>query len=162
MNEIQLLCSIVVFIIVPILLFCIFKKREYRTVQEREQAASLLKEEAELLEKQKRKNKASVAIKLMHVLGNKYTLELQNTGGIPLRNVEMELLLADGEDNPFLIPEFEKKFPINRLQVGTVVTLSVTQYASSPSVYNIRVRWTEPNGARVEDQVYVDVSALSA
>jgi len=70
----------------------------------------------------------------------------------------MELLLEENQAQPFVLAEYNKKFPVRRLVAGNTVTLTTVQYATSPFVYNIILRWTEPDGSRVEDQIYVGVS----
>ncbi|RUR10546.1 hypothetical protein [Legionella sp. km772] len=75
------------------------------------------------------------------------------------KNPRLYQLLDENQANPIVLSEFKKKFPITRLGVRKYVTLTTVQYATSPSVYNILLRWTEPDGSRVADQVYVPVEA---
>lgn len=127
---------------------------------ERECAAVLAKKEEDA-KKKAFKKKGELTVKLTHdpepENEHSFKFEIVNTGGIILRNIEMHLLLSETEDNPILVPEYNKKLPIQRLQVGESVAIHATQFAGSPTKYSILLRWSEPGGARVEDQMYVSV-----
>lgn len=158
MTEYQL-TWILVIILIPFILLTLYRIKEQKTFKKRLLAAELaLKEQENLSVKKNKKKRGEISLKLTHQDSDHYLLELSNSGDVILRNIEMELLLEENQAHPFVLAEYNKKFPVRRLVAGNAVTLTTVQYATSPSVYNISLRWTEPDGSRVEDQIYVGVS----
>ncbi len=155
MTEYQL-GWILVLIIIPFTLLALYRRREQKIFKARLLAAELALQDQEMSEKKKKK-KAELSVKLIHQGTDHYLLELLNSGNVILKNIEMDLLLDENQANPLVLAEYTKKFPIRRLVAGKSVTVTAVQYATSPTTYNVRVRWTEPDGSRVEDQLYVGV-----
>ena len=144
---------IFVLILFPFILLAFFRRKEQKLFKKRLLAAELaLKEHETATDKKKNLKKSGITVTLTHQDSDHYLLEL-------LRNIEMELLLEENQAHPFVLAEYNKKFPVSRLISGKAVTITTVQYATSPSVYNIRVHWTDPDGARVADQIYVEVSS---
>ena len=152
MIDYPLRTLLLVLFVLPILLMFLNRRKEQKREKERSLVTNLMKSEYGLSEKNQR---GSVLIDVQYEENNHYKLVITNNGNIILRNIEMQLLLEAHEPNPLFPKEYQKKFPVIRLNPGDTVTLDATQYPSSPNLYNIRVSWTEPKGVRVEDQVYV-------
>lgn len=148
---------ILILIILPFVFLLLYRNKEKKIFEKRAQAAFLAKEEQERREKIKKKEKAGITITLKQEDTNYYTLELLNSGGVALKSVELDLLLEDKENSPISSAEYEKKFPIRMLKIGERVTLSAIDYTEGPITYNVLVKWTEPNGVRVKDQIYVSI-----
>jgi hypothetical protein len=144
---------LLVLFVLAIILLCVKRRKKEKREEERKLVTSLMKNEYGTLGK--RVLRGSVFIDILHEENDHYKFVISNNGTIILRNIEIKLLLEAHEPNPLFPKEYQKKFPISRLNLGETVTLDATQYPTSPNVYNIRVRWTEPKSVRVEDQVYV-------
>jgi len=151
-NELE---WIVFFLLMPFILLAIYRIKEHKKQKVRELAAEKIKQDHAFVEKKKKAKKPQVSVTLNLIGGNDYTLEIKNTGGTLLKNVEMELLLEDHQESPLIKQEYEKIFPVAQLAVGQTVSLHAVQHAGCPQTYNVRVRWAVSGGDRLEDQFYV-------
>lgn len=105
----------------------------------------------------KTKPKSNISVQLIHVFNDNYKFEITNNTKLDVKNVEMELLLKDPKDSPISADEYASKLPIRKLLSGTSVTVLARLYPSSPKTYNAVLKWTDSDGARVKDEVFVSV-----
>lgn len=101
------------------------------------------------------KKKQHMSVELVHYNGNHYGFEISNNTKSDVKDVEMELLLKEDDDNPLNLTEFNNIFPIQRFAKNSTITLSATLYSGSPSIYNVVLGWTTPDGSRVKDELRV-------
>ncbi|MDE2465492.1 MAG: hypothetical protein KGO02_17530 [Alphaproteobacteria bacterium] len=87
--------------------------------------------------------------------GKSLRFRLKNVGEAEARDAEIELLLQRPEDNPIITSEYAEKFPAKHLAPGSSVTLIAAIHVGSPSAYNAVLSWTNPDGSRVKEEVYV-------
>lgn len=155
---IKILQLLIITVVVLLAVYLVLKLRaRKREALQREYAATLVQQELELLAKKEKMKKGAVSVKIVHQENNNYQFEITNSGGIDLRQVEMQLLLDDEDDNPINPSEYADKLPISRLKKGTVVNINATQYAGSPTKYNLVLRWIEPDGSKVEDELCINL-----
>ncbi len=117
--------------------------------------AELAKKQLEILLREEHgKNKARLSLALFRD-GNTYRFRVTNISEVDARDVEMNILLAKPNDNPIVGSEYAEKFPAKRLSPGTSVTLIAALHLGSPTAFNARLRWKDPDGSQVEEETYV-------
>lgn len=117
--------------------------------------AELAKKQLEiLLREEQGKNKARLSLQLVRD-GKTFRFCITNISDVDAHDVEMELLLSKPGDNPIISSEYARKFPAKRLSPNTSVTLIAALHLGSPTAFNARLRWKNPDGAQVEEETYV-------
>jgi hypothetical protein len=107
-----------------------------------------------LLREEKGKNTARLSLQLYRD-GKTYRFRVSNISDVDAKDVDMQLIMQKKEDNPLIASEYSEKFPIKRLQPGTSVSLIAAIHLGSPSAYNALLKWSNPDGSRVEEETYV-------
>lgn len=99
------------------------------------------------------KHKAHLSLDLVRVGRNNFRFYITNRGEAEARDVEMELLVHPNK-NPIPQSEYNEQFPVKRLQPGSSVSLIAALHLGSPTAYNARMSWTNPDGSRIEEEIY--------
>jgi hypothetical protein len=160
-NDILIIMGKLVSITICILLaiyFYLKRRAAKREALQRAYAETLAKQERELFEKREKMKRGAVSVKIVHIENNNYQFQIINSGGVDVTNVEMKLLLGESADDPIIPSEYDTKLPIVKLARGNMVSIDAVQYAGCPTKYTILLKWVEPKGARVRDEVCIDLS----
>lgn len=116
--------------------------------------SELAKKQLEMLHREDAgKNKARLSLDLVREGRTNFRFHIRNLGDAEATDVELELLV-DSKNNPIVQDEYDEKFPIKRLQPGSSVSLIAALHLGSPMAYNAKMRWTNPDGSRVEEEMY--------
>ena len=107
-----------------------------------------------LLREEKGKNTARLSIDLF-LDGKTHRFRITNISEVEARDIEMELLLKKPEDSPLVSSEYDEKFPASTLLPGSSITLIAALHFGSPMAYNVLLKWTNPDGSKVQDETYV-------
>jgi hypothetical protein len=107
-----------------------------------------------LLREEKGKNTARLSIDLFRDRET-HRFRITNISDVEARDVEMELLLEKSGDSPVIPSEYDEKFPASKLPPGSSITLIAALHFGSPLAYNVLLKWTNPDGSRVEETTYV-------
>ena len=105
-----------------------------------------------LLRDESGKHMARVSLDLVRE-GQGFRFYVRNLGDEDARNVDMELIIAPN-NSPIIQSEYHEKFPVRRLQPGSSVSLIAALHLGSPTAYNAKISWTNPDGSRVEEEMY--------
>ena len=89
--------------------------------------------------------------------GKGYRFVLANVSDVDATNIDIEPLLQRAEDNPIIASEYAEKFPLKRLPPGASIRLIAAIAFSSPSAFNFRVSWSNPNGTVVTEENFVSL-----
>lgn len=106
-----------------------------------------------LLREDKEKIQARLAFDLVRD-GKSFRFRISNISTVDARDVEMELLLANPKDSPIIKSEYAQKMPAKQLAPGSAVTLIAALHLGSPTAFNARLKWRNPDGSISEDQTY--------
>jgi hypothetical protein len=106
-----------------------------------------------LLRDETGKHKAHLSLDLVREGQNNFRFYIRNVGEAEARDVELKLLV-DAQRNPIVKSEYNEKFPIDRLQPGSSVSFIAALHLGSPTAYNATMSWTNPDGSRVEEEMY--------
>jgi len=118
--------------------------------------AELAKKQLEiLLREEKGKSTARLSLDLVREHKSSFRFYLRNVSDVDARDVELELLLAHPEYTPIIASEYAQKFPAKRIGPGSSISLIAALTLSTPTAYNARLKWTNPDGSRVVDETYV-------
>lgn len=119
--------------------------------------AELAKKQLEiLLREEKGKNTARLSLDLIRD-GKSHRLVLKNVSEVEATDVEIEPLLQRAEDNPIVASDYAEKFPLRKLAPGSQIRLLAAIYLSSPSAFNFRVNWKNPDGAAMSEECFVSL-----
>ena len=117
--------------------------------------AELAKKQLEiLLREEMGKNAARLSLDLFRD-GKTHRFRITNISAVEARDVEMELLVKKPEDSPIITSEYAEKFPAKKLMPGSSISLIAAIHYGSPSAYNARLKWVNPNGTIVQEETYV-------
>lgn len=106
-----------------------------------------------LLREDKEKTQARIALDLVRD-GKSFRFRISNISTVDAYDVQMELLLDNSKDSPLIRSEYEQKMPAKKLSPGSAVTLIAALHLGSPTAFNARLKWRNPNGTVTEDQTY--------
>jgi hypothetical protein len=109
-----------------------------------------------LLREEKGKNAARLSLSLVRD-GKNYRLVLKNISDVQATDIDIEPLLQRKEDNPIIPSEYAGKFPLQKLPPGAEVGLHAVIFLSSPSAFNFRLSWKNPDGAAVVEEAFVSL-----
>jgi hypothetical protein len=150
--------SIVVSCIAVVLSLVVWngQRRMQREANDLQRATSeLAKKQLEiLLREEQGKNSARLSVSLKRD-GKGFKFWITNISDVDAKDVDFALVVARPEDNPLVKSEYEQKFPAKRLQPGESVSLLAALFLSSPTGFNTTLKWTNPDGTRIEDETYV-------
>ena len=107
-----------------------------------------------LLREEKGKNAARLSLDLFQD-GKTYRFRVTNISEVDARDVEMELVVKKQEDSPLISSEYAEKFPAKKIPPGNSVTLIAALHLGSPTAYNALLKWTNPDGSKVQEETYV-------
>lgn len=117
--------------------------------------AELSKKQLEIIRREEKgKNTARLFIEFFRE-GKYYRFRITNKSEVEAKDVELEFLLDNPKDSPLIASEYEQKFPAKKISPGHSITLNATMHFSSPLAYNVLLKWTNPDGARTEEETYV-------
>jgi hypothetical protein len=108
-----------------------------------------------LLREEKGKNTARLSLELVRQSTSTFRFRLTNVSEVDARDVELKLLLKDPARSPIIDSDYTSKFPAPRIAPGTSISLIAALTLSSPTAYNALIKWTNPDGSRIEDETYV-------
>jgi hypothetical protein len=108
-----------------------------------------------LLREEQGKNTARLKLDLVRDGRSSFRFVITNISEVVARDVELELLLKDGEDSPIVAQEYSTKFPAKMLGPRTSISLIAALTLSSPTAFNALLRWTNADGSRTEDETYI-------
>jgi hypothetical protein len=106
-----------------------------------------------LLREDKEKTQARLALDLVKD-GKSFRFRISNISTVDAYDVEMELLLNNPKDSPLIKSECNQKMPAKKLSPGSAVTLIAALHLGSPTAFNARLKWRNPDGSVTEDQTY--------
>jgi hypothetical protein len=109
-----------------------------------------------LLREEKGKNAARLSLSLVRD-GKNYRLVLKNVSEVQATDIEIAPLLQRQEDNPIVASEYAEKFPLKKLAPNAEVRLYAAIYLSSPSAFNFRISWKNPDGTPVVEEEFVSL-----
>lgn len=116
--------------------------------------SELAKKQLEILSREdKEKTQARIALDLVKD-GKSFRFRLSNISAVDAHDVDMELLLDNPKDSPIIKSEYEQKMPAKKLSPGSAVTLIAALHLGSPTAFNARLKWRNPDGSLTEDQTY--------
>jgi hypothetical protein len=116
--------------------------------------SELSKKQLEILQREEKgQNTARLSFALERD-GNGFRFFLRNISDVDAKDIQLELLLERPEDNPLIKSDFNQKIPVKRLQPGESVSLMAALHLGSPTAFNARISWTNPNGLRVEEDTF--------
>ena len=119
--------------------------------------AELAKKQLEILvREEKGKNSARLSLSLVRD-GKSFRLVLRNASEVDAAEVEMAPLLQRPEDNPIIASDYAAKFPVPKLSPGAEVRLLAAIHLGSPSAFNFRVSWKNPDGQKVDEECFVSL-----
>lgn len=132
------------------------QRRMQREANDLQRATSELakKQLAILLREEKGKVVAKISLDLFKD-GKTYRFRISNIGEVEARDVELNVLVQNPEDNPVIESEYAQKFPAKILNPGSSITLIAALHLGSPSAYNALLKWTNPDGTKVSEETYV-------
>lgn len=131
------------------------QRRLQREANDLQRATSeLAKKQLEILvREEKGKNRARLSLELVRD-GRAFRFRIMNTSDVEAWDVEFEVP-ATASSGPIILSEYTTKFPIKKLSAGAYVTLIAAIHLGSPTAYNAILKWTNPDGSRVEEETYV-------
>jgi hypothetical protein len=106
-----------------------------------------------LLRDDKQKSQARLAFDLVKD-GKSFRFKISNISTVDAYDVQIELLLDNPKDSPLIQSDLEQKLPAKKLAPGSAVTLIAALHLGSPTAYNARLKWRNPDGSVTEDQTY--------
>lgn len=116
--------------------------------------SELAKKQLEILSREdKEKTQARIALDLVKD-GKSFRFRLSNISTVDAHDVDMELLLDSPKDSPIIKSEYDQKMPAKKLSPGSTVTLMAALHLGSPTAFNARLKWRNPDGSLTEDQTY--------
>lgn len=110
-----------------------------------------------LLREEKGKNAARLSLALEREGKSAFRFRLTNVSDVEARDVAFTLLPSAPEDDPIIASEYAEKFPIKRFGPGNSVSLIAALTLSSSTAYNALLKWTNPDGSRVEEETFVSL-----
>ena len=110
-----------------------------------------------LLREEKGKNAARLSLALERDGKSSFRFRLTNVSDVEARDVEFTLLKSTPEDDPIIASEYAEKFPIKRLAPSNSVSLIAALTLSSSTAYNALLKWTNPDGSRIEEETFVSL-----
>lgn len=116
--------------------------------------SELAKKQLELLlREEKGKNAARLSFDLFKD-EKTYRFRVTNISDVDASDVELKLLVKRPEDSPLIKSDYERKFPVPKLQPGCCVTLIAAIHFGSPTAYNALLTWVNPDGSKIEEETY--------
>ena len=83
--------------------------------------------------------------------GKTHCFLITNISDVEAKGVGMELLLKRSEDRPIIPSEYAEKFTASKLAPGSSITLIAALHLGSLMAYNVLLKWTNPDGSKVEE-----------
>jgi hypothetical protein len=118
--------------------------------------SELAKKQLEIVMREERaKNTARVVLELVREGRSSFRFVITNISDVVARDIELELLLQPGVDNPIIAHEYASKFPAKSLGPRASVSLIAALTLSSPTAFNAALKWTNADGTRTEEETYV-------
>ena len=117
--------------------------------------SELAKKQLEILLREEKGNNTARLSLALSLDGKTHRFRIANVSDVDAKDVEMELLTQKKEDNPLIPSEYAEKFPIKLLAPGASASLIAAIHLGSPSAYNALLKWSNPDGSRVEEEIYV-------
>lgn len=119
--------------------------------------AELARKQLELLLREEEgKNSARLSLSLVKE-GKEFRFVLRNVSAVEATDIELEPLLQRPDDNPIIPAEYKEKFPLKRLAPNAEIKLHAIIYLSSPTAFNIRATWKNPDGKPVVEEFFVSL-----
>ncbi|MDM0025913.1 hypothetical protein [Variovorax saccharolyticus] len=87
--------------------------------------------------------------------GKTHRLRIRNYSAVVARNINVEILVDDPRDDPLIDSEKLSKLPWPSLAPEAEFAMIAALTLSRPTAFNVLLRWTNPDGAAVEEQVFV-------
>ena len=84
--------------------------------------------------------------------GTDYKLIITNVGG----SVAYDVSFVIEGDSPILNGEYKEKIPIRELRPGKNVSFLAAISMGSPSQYNVKLCWKNPDGSEERDEILVE------
>lgn len=133
------------------------RKLQRESIEMQRATSELAKKQLELLV-QEDKEKRSARLKLDLIKENKgYKFYVTNIGNVEARNVSLELLLKRPEDSPLVASDYESKFPAPVLHPGSSISLLAALHLGSPTAFNAKLKWMNPDGKELEDETFASL-----
>ena len=106
-----------------------------------------------LLREEKGKNAARLSFDIFKD-GKTYRFRVTNISDVDAKNVQLELLVKKPEDSPLIKSDYDRKFPIPKLQPGCSVSLIAAIHLGSSTAYNALLTWVNPDGNQIKEETY--------
>ncbi|RUR14049.1 6TM ABC transporter family protein [Legionella septentrionalis] len=143
--------------IVSVIVWISQKKLQRESNELQKATSELSRKQLEIIAREEiNSEKAFLNLELIK-LNNSHKFQISNISTVDAIDIEMELMLDNPSDNPIPKGEYESKFPWKKLSPGQSIKLIAGLHAGSPSSFKILLKWTNPDGARVEDERYIGV-----
>lgn len=119
--------------------------------------SDLSKKQLEMLAREEiNAQRSFLAIDLIGGNGS-YKFQIMNISTVDALDIEMELLLDNSEDNPIPSTQYKEKFPWKKLSPGQAISLIAALHAGSPSSFKALLKWTNPDGTKIEEERYLSL-----
>ncbi|WP_435236081.1 hypothetical protein ACR30L_00385 [Psychromonas sp. PT13] len=133
------------------------RKLQRESLDMQKATADLAKKQLEILIKEdKIQSSARLKLELIKV-GNVYRFVISNISNVEAKDVGFELLIDNPKKSPLISSDVASKLPAPKLSPGSELSLLAAIHLSSPTAYNARLTWINPNGESVVDETYVSL-----
>ncbi|MFH7326449.1 hypothetical protein [Desulfurivibrio sp. C05AmB] len=107
-----------------------------------------------LLREEQGKDTARLSLGLFRD-GKTYRFRITNISEVDAMDVEMDLLVEKPADSPIIASEYAEKFPAKKIPPHSSITLIAALHFGTPTAYNALLKWTNPDGSKVQEETYV-------
>ena len=117
--------------------------------------ADLAKKQLEiLLREESGSDRALVALDLVRD-GKNFRFIVTNISDVKAESVDLKLLVEKESDNPIIQSDYDAKFPAKVIPPGNSISLIAALHLGSPTAYNAKLSWTNPDGSQHEEETFV-------
>lgn len=133
------------------------RKLQRESLDMQKATADLSKKQLEILIREDHvKSTARLKLDLLKV-GNSYRFVITNISDVDATNINFELLVDNPRHNPLVSSDVQEKIPARKLSPGSELSLLAALCLGSPTAYNAKLSWTNPDGEIVVDETYVSL-----
>jgi hypothetical protein len=142
----------VVAIVVSVVSLIRTRKIQEKQLEFQKIAADLSAKQLEII---RREESARINVRLEKT-GTSYKFVIANEGKAVARDIHFSIDGLSG-DNPLSPAEYAEKIPIPALHPGSSTTLIAVIHMRSARRYTVRVRWSNPDGSQVSDDIFTSL-----
>ena len=129
------------------------KKLQKESNELQKATSELAKKQLEMLA-----SKQEAKLKLdLRQYGNGYRFFITNISEVDAENVSLDLIIDEQDPNPLSPSDIASKLPAPKLAPGSSISLLATIGSGRANSYSAVLKWTNPDGNKIEERVYTSL-----